>query len=172
VQFVNASLQRRRRAGIAVLVLAAALVAGAKSWSWNSGLPDRVASNSAIIRVGADTSAYVSAADSSGYSVPVRNDSPYPITVVSLKVPAAGNIVWDGRHTVIQAGQTEYLTVLRPRGCSTSVPPQAAPSPAYVTMRVTTRDGKPHGNLRVGIGGALAYAVKECGTPAATPTAP
>lgn len=169
---LNDAAIRRRRAGIAALIIVAAAAAGIESWSVNVRTQDRAAANSAIVRPGADDSTRLTANGVSGFSIPVRNDSPYPITVIGLSLPAAGNLHWDGRHLVIPAGQTAYLAVRGANGCAVALPPQVdpspGPSPADVILRVDTIDGKPHGGLRLGINGALAYAVKECGIPVAT----
>jgi hypothetical protein len=154
----------RRYVVIALAVLAAAGgVAG--SWAYNSGYRTRAANDSAVIRSAADPSTYVTPGDRTRMTVPIRNDSPYAITVVSLLLPEAPRIVWNYAPTVIQPGTTAYLQVIAPGKCAAVPHPLKHTGPVDVTLRVVTVDGRPHGSLRMAVSGVIEYAADYCAVP-------
>lgn len=159
--------QRRRRGLIALSVVA--LVAGAAgSWAFNRGAPTRQDRDTAIIRAAIDPSTYVTPGDYSNMTVPIRNDSPYAVTVIGLYLPSAPKILWNGAWTVIQPGQSTDLVVNAPFACPAIPHTLKRSGTVPVLLRVVTANGDSHTSLRTSISGVIQYAADYC--PAPTPT--
>ncbi len=156
---------RRRRIGVGVLVAAATIAGVAGSWVYNHGYKVRAANDSAVIRSGADLSTYVSPGDYTAVTVPIRNDSPYAVTVIGLTVPNAPRLVWDHVRTVIPPNTTADLRVYTRGECEAAPREVKSRKPVTVVVRVLTVDGKMHGSLQELISGAIQYADDRCAIP-------
>lgn len=155
---------RRRRGLVALSVLA--LIAGAAgSWAFNRGAPTRQERDAAIIRAAIDPSTYVTPGDYNNMIVPIRNDSPYAVTVVGLYLPSAPKILWNGAWTVIQPGATAELRVNAPFACSAIPHTLKRPGSVPVLLRVLTVNGDSHASLRTSISGVIQYAADYCPAP-------
>lgn len=160
--------KRRRRGGLIVLAVLALIAGVAGSWEYNRGAPTRQDRDAAIIRAAIDPSTYVTPGDYNNVTVPIRNDSPYAVTVVGLYLPTAPKILWDGAWKVVQPGETVNLRVEAPYGCP-AIPHTLKHTAAVpVLLRVQTIDGGTHASLRTTISGMIQYAADYCATP--TPT--
>lgn len=156
--------KRRRRSLIALSVLA--LIAGvAGSWAFNRGEPTRQDRNTAIIQAAVDPSTYVTPGDYDNLTVPIRNDSPYAVTVIGLYLPTAPKLLWDGAWTVIQPGGTADLRVQAPFGCAAIPHPLKRTGSVPVLVRVLTVNGDSHASLRTSISGVIQYAADYCPAP-------
>ena len=164
------SVNRRRRIGIAVLMAVAAIAGAVGSWVYNHGYKVRAANNSAIIRSGAELSTYVSPGDYTAVTVPIRNDSPYQVTVIGLTVPNAPKLVWDHHQVVIPPNATTNLRLYTRGECAASPHPITHRQPVTVVVRVLTINGKMHGSLQELISGAIQYADDLCAIPSASET--
>lgn len=164
------SVNRRRRIGIAVLMAVAAIAGAVGSWVYNHGYKVRAANNSAIIRSGAELSTYVSPGDYTAVTVPIRNDSPYQVTVIGLTVPNAPKLVWDHQQVVIPPNATTNLRLYTRGECAASPHPVTHRQPVTVVVRVLTINGKMHGSLQELISGAIQYADDLCAIPSASET--
>ena len=164
------SVNRRRRIGIAVLMAVAAIAGAVGSWVYNHGYKVRAANNSAIIRSGAQLSTYVSPGDYTAVTVPIRNDSPYQVTVIGLTVPNAPKLVWDHQQVVIPPNATTNLRLYTRGECAASPHPITHRQPVTVVVRVLTINGKMHGSLQELISGAIQYADDLCAIPSASET--
>jgi hypothetical protein len=153
---------KRRRTGLIALTAAALLAGAAGSWVYNHGYKTRSADNSAVVRAAADSSTYVTAGDYTKLNVPIRNDSPYPFTVVGLTLPTAPRIVWDGARTVVQPGATAHLRVTTPSDCAATPHPLKQRISVRLVLRVVTASGKSHGGLKVSTVGVIQYAADYC----------
>jgi hypothetical protein len=163
-------VSRRRRIGIAVLLAVAAIAGAIGSWVYNHGYKVRAANNSAIVRSGAELSTFVSPGDYTAVTVPIRNDSPYDVTVIGLTVPNAPKLVWDHRQVVVPPNATTNLTLYTRGECAASPHPIAHRQPVTVVVRVLTINGKMHGSLQELISGAIQYADDVCAIPSASET--
>lgn len=163
-------VNRRRRIGIAVLLAVAAIAGAVGSWVYNHGYKVRAANNSAIIRSGAELSTYVSPGDYTAVTVPIRNDSPYEVTVIGLTVPNAPKLVWDHQQVVVPPNGTINLRLYTRGECAASPHPIAHRQPVTVVVRVLTINGKMHGSLQELINGAIQYADDVCAIPSASET--
>lgn len=165
------SVGRRRRIAVGVLMGLAAIAGAVGSWVYNHGYKVRAANNSAVIRSGADLSTLVSPGDYTAVTVPIRNDSPYQVTVIGLTVPNAPKLQWDDLQTVIPPNSTANLR-LYTRGECQAVPHALKQSgPVTVVVRVLTINGNMHGSLQELINGAIQYADDRCAIPSASETA-
>jgi hypothetical protein len=160
----------RQRRWVVVALVAVGLIAGiGGSWWYNTGYRTRSASDSAIIVTGADSPSFV---DQGGHtiSMPLANDSPYPVTIHQVQFTDYPGITWDGKNAVIQPGETAYLTMRTPAGCSIDLTPETVPTAlAKTSVHVFTHNGHLHG-INLSYGGLLMYAVDQCGSPTATAT--
>jgi hypothetical protein len=163
-------VHRRRRVGVALLVAVAAIAGAVGSWVYNHGYKVRAANNSAIIRSGADLSTYVSPGDYTAVTVPIRNDSPYQVTVIGLTVPNAPKLVWDQQHVVIPPNTTTNLRMFTRGECEAAPHALKQRGPVTVVVRVLTINGKMHGSLQELINGAIQYADDRCAIPSASET--
>lgn len=153
---------------MSLLVAVAAIAGAVGSWVYNHGYKVRAANNSAVIRSGADLSTYVSPGDYTAVTVPIRNDSPYQVTVIGLSVPNAPKLVWDQQQAVIPPNATANLR-LYTRGACAAVPHVLkGHKPVTVVVRVLTINGKMHGSLQELINGAIQYADDRCAIPSAS----
>ncbi|MGH3414929.1 MAG: hypothetical protein ACRDSS_00540 [Actinocrinis sp.] len=161
----------RNRFSRGVLILAVlALVAGALgSVAYNHRHGAAPAGSATIVRSAADRSTYVTPGDFTAMTVPVRNDSTLPITVISLAVSDAPRIKWDGVHTVVQPGATADLRVNAPSQCAAMPHPLRREFATSVTviLKIANAGGTSHGSLRALISGVLQYAVDLCSLPSA-----
>lgn len=162
------SAKRRRRTGLILLSVIAVIAGVAGSWAFNRGAPTREDRGTAIIRAAVDPSTYVTPGDYSNVTVPIRNDSPYAVTVIGLYLPTAPKLLWDGAWTVIQPGSTANLRVQAPFACSAIPHTLKHTSAVPVLLRVTTVNGASHASLRTSVSGVIQYAADYC--PAPTPT--
>ncbi len=163
-------VHRRRRVGVAVLVAVAAIAGAVGSWVYNHGYKVRAANNSAVIRSGADLSTYVSPGDYTAVTVPIRNDSPYQVTVIGLTVPNAPKLIWDHRQVVIPPNATTNLRMYTRGECEAAPHALKQRDPVTVVVRVLTINGKMHGSLQELINGAIQYADDRCAIPSASET--
>ena len=155
----------RRRRGLIVLSVLGIIAGVAGSWTYNRGAPTRQDRSAAIIRAAIDPSVYVAPGNYNDVTVPIRNDSPYAVTVTGLYLPTAPKILWDGTWTVIQPGQTANLRVDAPFGCP-AIPHTLKHAAAVpVLLRVQTIDGGSHPSLRTSISGMIQYAADYCAAP-------
>jgi hypothetical protein len=152
----------RRRYVLIGLALIGVIAGAAGSWIYNDGYKTRAANNSAVIRSAADPSTYVKPGDYTQLTVPIRNDSPYAITVVNLVVPSAPRIRWSGKATVVQPGATENFTVTAPSDCAAMPHTLKSSTPVTVILSAVTANGKLHNSLRAGVSGVLQYAADYC----------
>lgn len=164
-------VDRRRRTGVVVLLALAAIGGAVGSWVYNHGYKVRAANNSAVIRSGANLSTYVSPGDYTAVTVPIRNDSPYQVTVIGLTVPNAPKLQWDDLQTVIPPNSTANLRLFTRGECEASPHPLKVGGPVTVVVRVLTINGKMHGSLQELISGAIQYADDRCAIPSASETA-
>ncbi len=162
------SVGRRRRVGVAVLVAIAAVAGAVGSWVYNHGYKVRAANNSAVVRSGADLSTYVSPGDYTAVTVPIRNDSPYDVTVIGLTVPNAPKLQWDNLRTVIPPNTTANLRLYTRGECEAAPHALKQRGPVTVVVRVLTVNGKMHGSLQELINGAIQYADDRCAIPSAS----
>ena len=162
------SVGRRRRVGVAVLVAIAAISGAVGSWVYNHGYKVRAANNSAVIRSGADLSTYVSPGDYTAVTVPIRNDSPFDVTVIGLTVPNAPKLQWDNLRTVIPPNSTANLRLFTRGECEAAPHALKQRGPVTVVVRVLTINGKMHGSLQELINGAIQYADDRCAIPSAS----
>lgn len=153
---------RRRRQGLIVLAVLALIAGVASSWAYNNGLTTRQDRDNALVRAAVDPSAYAGPGDYNNMTVPIRNDSPYAVTVVGLFLPSAPRIEWNGAWTVIQPGGTASLEVNAPFGCAAIPHTLKHPGPVPVLLRVQTVNGNSHGPLRTFVSGMLQYAADYC----------
>lgn len=153
---------RRRRRGLILLAVLALTVGAVGSWTYNHGLTTRQDRDNAVIRAAADPSTYVSPGNYNTVTVPIRNDSPYAVTVIGLTLPTAPRILWNGAWTVIQPGDTVSLQVDAPFGCAAIPHTLKHAAPVPVLLRVQTVDGGSHGPLRAFISGMIQYAADYC----------
>lgn len=160
--------KRRRRLGLIALSVVALIAGAAGAWAFNRGAPTRQDRGTAIIRAAIDPSTYVTPGDYSNVTVPIRNDSPYPVTVIGLYLPSAPKILWDGAWTVIQPGESADLKVNAPFACPAIPHTLKHPGTVPVLLRVLTANGDSHASLRTSISGVIQYAADYC--PAPTPT--
>lgn len=158
----------RRRRNLIVLCVLAVIAAAVGSWVFNRGAPTRQDRGTAIIRAAVDPSTYVTPGDYSNVTVPIRNDSPYAVTVIGLYLPTAPKLLWDGAWTVIQPGQTADLRVNAPFACPALPHTLTHKGAVPVLLHVLTVDGGSHASLRTSISGVIQYAADYC--PAPTPT--
>lgn len=163
-------VHRRRRVGVAVLVALAAISGALGSWVYNHGYKVRAANNSAVIRSGADLSTYVSPGDYTTVTVPIRNDSPFPVTVIGLTVPNAPKLIWDHQQVVVPPNSTTNLRVYTRGECEAAPHALKQRDPVTVVVRVLTINGKMHGSLQELINGAIQYADDKCAIPSASET--
>ncbi|HXR71710.1 hypothetical protein [Actinocrinis sp.] len=163
-------VHRRRRVGVAVLVAVAAIAGAVGSWVYNHGYKVRAANNSAVIRSGADLSTYVSPGDYTAVTVPIRNDSPYQVTVIGLTVPNAPKLIWDHQQVVIPPNATTNLRMYTRGECEAAPHALKQRDPVTVVVRVLTINGKMHGSLQELINGAIQYADDRCAIPSASET--
>lgn len=154
---------RRSRRGLIVLGVLALIAGAASSWAYNAGLPMRQDRDNAVIRASTNPSTYVTPGDYNNVTVPIRNDSPYAVTIVGLSLPSAPRILWNGAWTVVQPGETVSLEVNAPFGCAAIPHTIKHPADVLVLLRVQTVDGATHYSVRTFIGGALQYAADYCG---------
>ncbi|HEV2344104.1 MAG TPA: hypothetical protein VGS97_08430 [Actinocrinis sp.] len=152
----------RGRRGLIVLGVLALIVGAASSWAYNAGLPTRQDRDDAVIRASTNPSTYVTPGDYNNLTVPIRNDSPYAVTIVGLSLPTAPRIEWNGAWTVVQPGETVSLEVNAPFGCAAIPHTIMHPAAVLVLLRVQTVDGATHYSMRTFIGGALQYAADYC----------
>lgn len=161
--------RRRPHVSRSVLILSlAALVLGALgSWAYNHKYGPAPAGSGTVVRAAADRSTYVAPGDFTAMTVPIRNDSKFPITVLSLVVTDAPRIKWDGKHTVVQPGATANLQVNAPSQCAALPHPlrREFASSVTVTLKIANPNGKSHGLLRTFVSGVLQYAVDVCSLP-------
>ncbi len=157
------SAPKRRRRGALILLTVLALFAGvASSWVYNSGLPSRQRNDAAIVRAAVDPSTYAVPGDYYRVTVPIRNDSPFAVTVVGLYLPSAPRILWDGAWTVIRSGGTAALHVSAPFNCPAVQHKLKHTSAVPVLLRVRTVNGRSHPSLRTTVSGVLQYAADYC----------
>ena len=161
---------RRRRLGVGLLVAVAAIAGAAGSWMYNHGYKVRAANDSAVIRSGADLSTYVEPGDYTAVTVPIRNDSPYPVTVIGLTVPNAPKLLWDHKQVVVAPNTTADLRLFTRAECEAAPHALKQSGPVTVVVRVLTIDGKMHGTLQELISGAIQYADDRCAIPSASET--
>ncbi|MBS2963053.1 hypothetical protein KGA66_08360 [Actinocrinis puniceicyclus] len=159
---------RRRRTGASLLVAVATISGAVGSWVYNHGYKVRAANNSAVIRSGADLSTYLTAGDYTAVTVPIRNDSPYEVTVIGLTVPNAPRLEWDSVHTVIAPNSTADLRVYTRGACEAAPHTLKSHKPVTVVVRVLTINGKMHGSLQELVKGAIQYADDRCAIPSAS----
>jgi hypothetical protein len=164
------SAKRRRRAGLIALSVVAILAGVLGSWAYNHGAPTRQDRDTAIIRAGMDPSTYVSPGDYDNMTVPIRNDSPYAVTVIGLYVVSAPKLSWNSAWTVIQPGATANLHLMAPYGCSAIPHTLKHIGAVPVLLRVLTANGNSHASLRTSISGVIQYAADYCAKPTPTPT--
>jgi len=160
--------KRRRRRGLIALSVVALVAGAAGSWAFNRGAPTRQDRGTAVIRAAIDPSTYVTPGDYGNMTVPIRNDSPYAVTVIGLYLPSAPKILWDGAWTVIQPGQSANLKVNAPFACPAIPHTLKHTGTVPVLLRVVTANGESHASLRMSISGVIQYAADYC--PAPTPT--
>lgn len=163
-------VHRRRRVGVAVLVALAAIAGAVGSWVYNHGYKVRAANNSAVIRSGADLSTYVSPGDYTAVTVPIRNDSPYQVTVIGLTVPNAPKLFWDHQQVVVPPNTTTNLRMYTRGECEAVPHALKQRGPVTVVVRVLTINGKMHGSLQELVNGAIQYADDRCAIPSASET--
>ncbi len=161
--------RRRLPVSRSVLILSlAAIVLGALgSWAYNHRFGPAPAGSGTVVRSAADRSTYVAPGDFTSMTVPIRNDSKFPITVLSLVVPDAPRIKWDGKRTVVQPGATANLQVNAPSRCAALPHPlrREFASSVTVTLKIANPNGKSHGLLRTFVSGVLQYAADVCSLP-------
>lgn len=170
-----------KRAKISAVILIIMIIGGLLGWNYNRTAPARAANDSAVIRAGADVSTVVGT-DSVGttgvvaVTAPFRNDSPYPVTLNSLILPYAAQLVWQGEAMTVQPGETGYPLVDVPASCLAGLPaagsgPVRSTPPSRsaaqnqlptIYLKVNTVDGKTHG-ITLGANGALEVAAFNCG---------
>lgn len=166
------SAKRRRRAGLIALSVIAIIAGVLGSWAYNRGVQTRQDRDTAIIRAGMNPSTYVTPGDYDNMTVPIRNDSPYAVTVIGLYVVSAPKLSWNSAWTVIQPGATANLHVMAPYGCSAIPHTLKHIGAVPVLLRVLTANGNSHASLRTSISGVIQYAADYCAkaTPTPTPT--
>lgn len=164
----SSDVPRRRRVGVSLLVALAAIAGAGGSWIYNHGYKVRAANNSAVIRSGAYLSTYASPGDYTAVTVPIRNDSPYQVTVIGLTVPNAPKLVWDRQQAVIPPNTTADLRLFTRGKCEAVPHPIKGHKPVTVVVRVLTINGKMHGSLQELINGAIQYADDRCAIPSAS----
>ncbi len=170
----------RKRTGLVTLIVVVAAGGAVGGWRYNATAPLRAATDSAVIRGGADPSVVVpQTPETPGYAtvtMPFRNDSPYAVTLTSLILPFASQLTWEAQPLTLQPGQTGYPLIEVPTACLAGFPaagsgPDRTPPPTRpasdsvlpaVYMKVTTVDGKEHG-ITLGANGALEAATFTCG---------
>lgn len=157
--------KRRRRVGLIVLSVVAVIAGALGSWAFNRGAPTRQDRDAAIIRAAIDPSTYVTPGDYNDVTVPIRNDSPYAVTVIGLYLPTAPKLLWDGAWTVIQPGDTANLRVQAPFACSAIPHTLTHKSAVPVLLRVLTVNGDSHASLRTLVSGVIQYAADYCPAP-------
>jgi hypothetical protein len=125
--------------------------------------PHRPAVDQAVIRTGTDPSTYAStSANPNAVTVPVRNDSPFAVTVIKLWLNDAPKLGWDRRNAVIQPGQTVDMVLRGPADCVVTGTGDANAKPVDVSLRVVTVDGKPH-RIDLFLLGAVQEDAVDCG---------
>jgi hypothetical protein len=155
---------RRHKVLVALAVLAA-IIGAASSWKNNGGFRTRAANDSAVIRSGADLSSYVAPGIYTELTVPIRNDSPYAITIIGLSVPNAPRLAWHGSPVRVQPNATVYLRITTPSACAAVPHALKSSGPVTVAVRALTVDGKMHGSLRATENGVIQYAYDYCAVP-------
>lgn len=166
----DSAVSRRRRLGVGLLVAVAAIAGAAGSWVYNHGYKVRAANDSAVIRSGADLSTYAAPGDYTAVTVPIRNDSPYQVTVIGLTVPNAPKLVWDHHQVVVPPNTTANLRLFTRAECEAAPHALKQSGPVTVVVKVLTIDGKMHGTLQELINGAIQYADDRCAIPSASET--
>lgn len=157
---------KRSRRGLLIALAVLALIAGvAGSWAYNRGVTSRQNNDTVLLHAAADPSTYVSPGDYYRVTVPVRNDSPFAVTIVGLYLPSAPKILWDGAWTQIPSGGTALLKVDAPSGCPAIPHTLKHTGFVPVLMRVVTVNGNSHPSLRTFVGGMLQYSADYCATP-------
>jgi hypothetical protein len=170
-----------KRTRLLVLIPVVAVLGAVGGWRYNTTEPARAADDSAVIRSGADPSIVLGTNTTAGtvrVTMPFRNDSPYKVTLTSLILPYASQLVWDGAAMTLQPGQTGYPVIDVPASCMTGVlapgvrPAQTTPPKRTVIqeevidvyLKVNTINQKSHG-ITLGATGALETAAYNCGQP-------
>jgi hypothetical protein len=108
----------RINVGIAALAVVAIILGVVIGIAWNNGRTNRDTAKDLLINNAADPSTYVFHGDTPvGFTVPLRNDSPFTVTLTYLHVPGMPKASWSGTATKIQPGATAAVAVTAPPGC-------------------------------------------------------
>jgi hypothetical protein len=152
----------RQIAGVAAV---AVLVGVAGGWAWDSSEPTRDAGNDLIIKTGTDPSTYVlDDGTPVGFTVPVRNDSTFPVTVTFLQTPGIPKSSWRGANRVIPPGVTQDLAMTAPPGCAASAVPGKTDAPVTVHLIVASPNNTTH-KITFTLDGVIQAIAHQCGQP-------
>jgi hypothetical protein len=156
-----------KRAGhrITALALCAAVGGALCGWAWDLGRTNRDTRGEFYVNTGADASTYVlDGGTPVGFTVPVRDDNSYAITLTFLEIPGLPKSTWHGAPTVIQPGSTQSFSVAPPRGCPEPVRQASdGKAPAAVAwLELKGANGSLH-KIVLSVLGAVQYVQYQCG---------
>jgi hypothetical protein len=152
----------RQIAAISAVAVAVGISGG---WAWDSTEPARLAAQNVVIESGTDPSTYVyKEGVLSGFTVPIRNDSTFPVTVTFLDTPGMPAAYWNGEHVVIPAGGVMSVPMQAPLGCTLSTVTKKVDAPVDVHVIVAAPNANTY-KFSFTVVGAVQAIEHRCGHP-------
>lgn len=150
---------------IAVIAAVAVAVGVAGGWEWDSTEPARLAAQNVVIKPGTDPSTYVyEQGILTGFTVPVRNDSTFPVTLTFLDTPGMPAAYWNGKRVQIPPGAVVPVPMQAPPGCTLSAVTKTIDAPVDVHVIVAAPNSNTY-KFSFTVTGAVQAIEHRCGHP-------